>query len=92
MRGEAIKYASYKKKNDKNTEKNLVHELEKLELENSVTNISKISDIKDKLESLQNSQLQGIMTRARVDWLNQGEKTFKIPLLIRTYKLCGKKQ
>ena len=77
LRGETIKYASYKKKNDKNAEKNLVRELEKLELENSVANINKISDMKDKLESLRNSQLQGIMTRARVDWLNQGEKPSK---------------
>ena len=55
----------------------MVRELEKLELENSVANVNKISDMKDKLESLRNSQLQGIMTRARVDWLNQGEKPSK---------------
>ena len=39
--------------------------------------VSKISDMKDKLESLRNSQLQGNMTRARVDWLSQGEKPSK---------------
>ena len=33
--------------------------------------------MQDKLESLRNPQLQGIMTRARVDWLNQGEKPSK---------------
>ena len=55
----------------------MVCELEMLELENSVANVSKILDKKEKLESLRNSQLQGIMTRARVDWLNQDEKPLK---------------
>ena len=43
---------------DITAEKNLVHEIEILDLENSVLNVSKILDKKEKLESLWKSQLQ----------------------------------
>ena len=77
MRGETISYATYKKKSEKTAEKKLIQEIETLEQENNVRNVSSLLDKTENLESMQKSQLQGIMTRARVDWLNHGEKPSK---------------
>ena len=77
MRGETIKYATYKQKSEKTVGKNNLGDRNFRSRKCCVRNVSVLLDKKENLKCMWKSQLQGIMRRARVDWLNQHEKPSK---------------
>ena len=75
LRGETIKYASVRKKNREATEKQLMSDIEYIEKSGRNRNMSDIlEDKKRELEEIRQERMQGVATRARIQWLKEGEK------------------
>ena len=74
IRGETIKYASYKKKNNKKVEKDLLSEIESLEKNLSNSNQEIYEEKKNELQSIRDKTLKGNYIRSRVQWLDDQEK------------------
>ena len=76
IRGKTISYACHKKKTENLEEKNLLSEIERLELLNVLDEDSKksLDENRTKLEILRNKKLQGMIIRSRMQWIDQGEK------------------
>ena len=81
IRGETIKYSSSKKKQDQKREKEIEQELSLLEQRRYETNnqdiIEKIETLNTELQNIYEKRTQGIMTRAKIRWLKDGEKNSK---------------
>ena len=75
IRGETIKFASFLKKTQRNQEKNLLQDIAHLEnTPQGQFNLTLLEDKKSELENLRKEKIKGQMTRARLQWLNEGEK------------------
>ena len=102
IRGETIKYALLRKKLILANEKRLIADIENIEksgLDHGLSGI--LEDKKTELETIRNERMQGVALRARVEWLQNGEKPSKyfcslekqnyIEKTIKRIKLdCGK--
>ena len=81
IRGETIKFSSKQKKNDTKRKTAIEHELEKLEKVQDIVNSeycdNKIQNLKLELSDIINKQTNGILTRAKARWLQDGEKNSK---------------
>ena len=76
IRGETIKFSSYKKKNERRLEKQLLEDIEQIE-NMEVLNFQLLADKKLALESLREKRIQGQMIRSRIQCLNESEKPSK---------------
>ena len=81
IRGESIKYSKNKNKEKNKRNKEIEKELDELEQlregpNKDVIN-TRINELKVEQEELYNTKIQGILTRAKVRWLKDGEKNTK---------------
>ena len=76
IRGKTISFSSYKKKMRDNTEKKLIEEINELE-KDEINNTDLLTEKKSELKELRSKKLEGVMTRSRAKWIEQGEKTSK---------------
>ena len=81
IRGETIKYSSIKKRNRDKRLKEIENELQRLEqtrdVSNNFRNINRINELNTERENIYAEKTHGIMTRAKVRWLKDGEKNTK---------------
>ena len=79
IRGETIKFASILKKKRQNVEKHLIADIEALESVPQMNSINSdlLLDKKAELEHLRNIKMKGQSVRARLQWLQEGEKPTK---------------
>ena len=73
IRSTTLKYSSLKKKCELNEEKQLVVEIQKLEL-NKADNEEMITLKSERLQTLRQNKLTGALIRARANWIENGEK------------------
>ena len=80
LRGESIKFATFQKKLQNLKEKELISDIEYLESNETLieSNSTLLSDKKAELEDIRKIKLEGECVRSRLQWLKEGEKTFKI--------------
>ena len=76
MRGKTISYSSFKKKKENNEEKTIQDKINQIEtdVENLHQNINKLEHLKDQLQQLRSNKIEGIMVRAKSQWIKDGEK------------------
>ena len=79
IRGEAIKFSSYLKKQRNKTETQLITDIENLEKLTIDSNLHDniLSDKKAELEKLRDYKIRGEQVSSRIQWLQQGEKPSK---------------
>ena len=76
IRGETIKYATYRKRQDNELENRLKSEIQALEnnCTGSPTSLKALDSKKVELEMVRQKALTGSAIRARAQWINEGEK------------------
>ena len=76
IRGKTISYSTYIKKMTNSEEKKLIEALEELWKinEHSEENLKKIDRINEDLEKIRSKRMEGVAIRARVRWIDKGEK------------------
>ena len=75
IRGKTIKFASTLKKRQNSHENTLLQDISNLETTAmGQLNSSLLEDKKNELENLRKEKVRGHITRARLQWLNEGEK------------------
>ena len=74
IRGETIKFASYRKKQDTKLEEGLKYEINILENSQNLDISDILEQKKKELENLRQKIAVGSAVRARTQWLNAGEK------------------
>ena len=90
IRGETIKFASYRKKQDTKLEDGLKYEINILETSQN-PDISDILEQKKKeLENLRQKIAEGSAVRARTQWLNEREKPSKYFCSLEKYNYTEK--
>ena len=79
IRGEVIKFASTLKMKQLNAEKNLIADIKALESvpQPNCVNSELLLDKKEELERLRKVKMKGQSVRARLQWLQKGEKPSK---------------
>ena len=77
IRGETIKYASYKKKVSKEIENNLISEIDSLEKNLGTDTYESYLEKKSQLQIIREDTIKGHQIRSRVQWLNDREKPTK---------------
>ena len=75
IRGETIKFSSHLKRKQNQKEKYLIADIAHLEnTQIGQTNMTLLEDKKIELENLRKEKINGQIIRARMQWLNEGEK------------------
>ena len=74
IRGETVKFSKFLKKKEKVLESNLKNDIAWLESNVNESNMKLLDDKKAELESIRKEKIKGYITRARIQWLDQGEK------------------
>ena len=76
IRGKTIAYSSFKKRTEKEAEKNLLTEIENLEndIDNLGNNINKLENLKGELELMRSKKIEGLIIRSKAQWISHGEK------------------
>ena len=76
IRGKTIAYSSFKKRTEKEAEKNLLTEIEKIEkdTDNLGDNINKLENLKGDLELMRSKKIEGLIIRSKAQWISHGEK------------------
>ena len=69
-----ISYATYKKKEEAKTEKELVEEIQLMEADLKHNSVPLLEEKKHQLQAIRNRRLEGMMVRSRVKWLQDGER------------------
>ena len=77
IRGETIKYASYRKKVETQHEQSLISEIRSLECNQTLENSDYLDEKKVELEKIRQKTIEASSVRSRVQWLIQGEKPTK---------------
>lgn len=73
IRGKTISYATYAKRKEDKTEKNLLEDIQKLEQELD-TQHEELESKRKQLEDIRKKKLEGIKIRSRAQWVDEGEK------------------
>ena len=89
IRGKTISYSSFRKKEKDRQENQLVKEIEDMENSENVNLIS-IENKKKTLENLRKVKIQGIITRSRVRWIEEGEKPTQYVLSLEKRNFISK--
>ena len=74
IRSETIRYSTILKKQAIKEENSLKAEIDKMKKSPQLLDSSELILKKNRLESIRNNKLNGIMLRARAQWLSEGEK------------------
>lgn len=76
IRGKTVSYSSFKKKNEREAEKNLLSDIAELEndVDNLDNNINRLENLKNDLELLRSKQIDGLIIRSKAQWISHGEK------------------
>ena len=74
IRGKTISYATYKKKEEAKTEKELVEEIQLFEADLKHNSVPLLEEKKNQVQAIRNRRLGGMMVRSRVKWLQDGER------------------
>ena len=74
IRGKTISYATYKKKEEAKTEKELVEEIQLFEADLKHNSVPLLEEKKNQLQAIRNRRLEGLMVRSRVKWLQDDER------------------
>ena len=74
IRGKTISYSSYKKKQKATRELDLIKEIQVLESTVHGDSIQYLESKKRELENLRKEKMMGKMVRARIQWIEEGEK------------------
>ena len=74
IRGKTISYATYKKKEEAKTEKELVEEIQLMEADLKHNSVPLLEEKKHQLQAIRNRRLEGMMVRSRVKWIQDGER------------------
>ena len=78
IRGESIKFSSKLKKQNENLENKLIKDIRSLEEQDNFEEINqKINDKKQELEKSREDKIRGEIVRARIQWINEGERLSK---------------
>lgn len=79
IRTKTISYATFKKKNRKEREDRLVHEIDLIERKTNKTDrdIQILKQKNEELVSLRSKVMEGVMLRSRARWIAEGEKITK---------------
>ena len=72
--GKTISYATYKKKEEAKTEKELVEEIQLMEADLKHNSVPLLEEKKHQLQAIRNRRLEGMMVRSRVKQLQDGER------------------
>ena len=96
IRGETIKYSSYKKKMMIEEEKQLEKDIQNIErkITNKLTEISendinKLEEKNNALADLRKAKMEGVMLRSRCRYEDLGEKTLCLFFKLRKQKFYG---
>ena len=89
IRGKTISYSSFRKKEKDRQENQLVKEIEDMENSENL-NLIAIENKKKTLENLRKVKIQGIITRSRVRWIEEGEKPTKYFLSLEKRNFISK--
>ena len=81
IRGKTISYPSYKRK-----ERDLLKDINTLECNVNQASIQLLENKKQDLENIRKDKIKGKIIRSRVQWIEEGEKTYKIFLWARIKK------
>ena len=76
IRGKTISYSSHKKRNEEKQEKDLFHEINRLEKSDNL-NQNEMLELEQKkltLQGLREIKIRGMIVRSRLQWLEHGEK------------------
>ena len=85
LRGETIKYSSVRKKIRDATEKKLMSDIEYIEKSGLNIGMSDLlGDKKKELEEIWQEKMEGVATRARIQWLKECEKPSSFLLIGKT--------
>ena len=76
IRGESVQFASVLKKQINNREKQLIADIETIEVDENLqsTNFNLLADKKSELQNLRENRIKGEAIRSRAQWLTEGEK------------------
>ena len=74
IRGKTISYSSYKSKNRRTLETQLISEIKEIESNLSEINKEKLDQVKNELNIIRMEKLKGNLIRARAQYIDQGEK------------------
>ena len=92
IRGESIKYSSKLKKQNENLENKFKKDIQSLEEQDNLDETNKkLYDKKQELEKLREDKIRGEMIRARIQWINEGERPSKYFCKLEN-KILWKKQ
>ena len=77
IRGKTISFSSYKAKQNKNHESNLIKKIDILQKSLTETNSDQLRELQNELENVRESKLKGSLIRSRAKWMEDGEKPTK---------------
>ena len=89
IRGKTISYSSFIKKEKDRQENQLIKEIEDMENSENI-NLIAIENKQKALENLRKVKVQGIITRSRVRWIEEGEKPTKYFLSLEKRNFINK--
>ena len=72
--GKTLSYATYKKKEEAKTEKELVEEIQLMVPDLKHNSVPLLEGKKHQLQAIGNRRLEGMVVRSRVKWLQDGER------------------
>jgi len=72
IRGESISYATFKTREHKKREQNIIQEIADLEANNSC--LVDLDNKKTELENIRKNKMKGAMVRSRAKWITDGER------------------
>ena len=76
MRGKTISYSTHVNKKEKDREQELLNKISYLEKQPFIQN-EQLYDMKRELEKIREKKMQGVMIRAKAQWIQEGEKPTK---------------
>ena len=86
IRGKTISYSSNKRKERDKIERDLLKDIDTLECNVNQASIQLLENKKQDLENIRKEKIKGKIIRSRVQWIEEGEKTYKIFLWARIKK------
>ena len=81
IRGETVRFSKRKARNNRYEENSIITEINHLHAcfnrSKTVEDLKRLEEAKRKLEQIRTPKIQGLITRSRVNWFEEGEKCSK---------------